>query len=644
MANPVSNHLVSGTVKDRLGNLLIEATVTLTHESISPVLSTTTGSDGKYVLNLGGLDSAWAIGQDITLFSTTQFKGRKSTTVVIFTGTSQTVNLTMEETSDFSIAETDETKRHNLVFSTLTTYDQEKVTHSNPLPVDLQNKSGESIDPATNESVEGIHEQFQSTAFDELSTAEASPVVQVQFPYNINTDIWEIRDNNGTASISNNKANLSTGTGANQSSTILTKTPVKYNPGQGALIRFTAVYTIGVADSTQYAGIGNSTDGFFFGYNGDTFGILRRQGGKPETRRLVITTASNTNEDITITLAGDAVSDVTVTATGGDTDANKVTTANEIAAHDWSNVGEGWEVHNMGPNVFFTSFTDGSKTGTYSLSSGGESAGTFSQSLAGVTSTETIVNQSDWNIDSCDGGGPSGLSCNFTKGNVFQIRYQWLGFGSIDFFIENPITGDYILVHRIEYANTFTVPSVDNPTLPLFAQAKNTSNTSDVVLEIGSMGGFVEGRDTLPGLPHSLSVEKIGIGTTETPVMTLHSHDIYQSTLNRVKIKMTLGSISTDGTKNTIIRIRKNTVLTGPVAFTALDSDISTIHRDTAATGITGGTVVFAEGADKVGTVIIDLEKLGVTMVAPDFLTVTVQATAAASVDVVATLNWQELF
>jgi len=29
MANPVSNHLVSGTVRDRLGNLLVGATVTL---------------------------------------------------------------------------------------------------------------------------------------------------------------------------------------------------------------------------------------------------------------------------------------------------------------------------------------------------------------------------------------------------------------------------------------------------------------------------------------------------------------------------------------------------------------------------------------------------------------------------------------
>ncbi len=148
MAAPVSVHQVSGTVKDRLGNLLVGATVTLTHASIKPVLSTTSGSDGKYVLNLGSLDTEWAVGQNITLFSTTRFLGRKSTKVDISSGTGQTVNLTMEETSDFAIAGTDDTKQHNLVFATPTTYDQEKVTHENPLPVDTPGDRNIN-DPAT---------------------------------------------------------------------------------------------------------------------------------------------------------------------------------------------------------------------------------------------------------------------------------------------------------------------------------------------------------------------------------------------------------------------------------------------------------------------------------------------------------------
>ena len=172
------------------------------------------------------------------------------------------------------------------------------------------------------------------TAFAELSVSEASPIVQIHFPYNINSEIVETQNNGGTVTVVNNKAHISTGAAANQSAALLTITPVKYNPGQGGMIRFTSLYTTGVANSTQWVGIGNSTDGYFFGYNGTDFGILRRQGGLPEVRRLQITTASNTAENITITLDGDA-EEVAVNADGVNSASTRVLTANTIAAHDF---------------------------------------------------------------------------------------------------------------------------------------------------------------------------------------------------------------------------------------------------------------------------------------------------------------------
>ena len=106
-----------------------------------------------------------------------------------------------------------------------------------------------------------------------------------------------------------------------------------------------------------------------------------------------------------------------------------------------------------------------------------------------------LIEQSAWNVDTLDGSGkeknPSAITLDPTKGNVFQIKYQWLGFGTIKFFIEHADDGLLHLVHTIAYANTNTTPSVDNPTLPLCLAAKNTSNTSDIVLRSGSLAGFV---------------------------------------------------------------------------------------------------------------------------------------------------------
>ena len=125
-------------------------------------------------------------------------------------------------------------------------------------------------------------EEGQRTAFDELLIAEATPVVQIQFPYNINTELVEVRENNlGSLTQADGMAVLQSGAGANSAAHMLSRMPLRYSPGQGALVRFTALFTTGVTNSVQLAGIGEVGDGLFFGFNGDTFSSLRRELGKP---------------------------------------------------------------------------------------------------------------------------------------------------------------------------------------------------------------------------------------------------------------------------------------------------------------------------------------------------------------------------
>ena len=47
--------------------------------------------------------------------------------------------------------------------------------------------------------------------------------------------------------------------------------------------------------------------------------------------------------------------------------------------------------------------------------------------------TETRVPQSQWNIDKCDGTGPSSYNLDLTKMQMFYIDYSWYGAGSIRF-------------------------------------------------------------------------------------------------------------------------------------------------------------------------------------------------------------------
>ena len=149
-----------------------------------------------------------------------------------------------------------------------------------------------------------VIQTLDKSAFGELSVAELTAEVQIQFPYGINSEIVRVKDNNGTTSVIDNMINLSTGAQTDATAEINSTVPLKYHPGQGALVRFTALFTTGVVNSTQIAGIGNTADGLFFGYNGADFGVARQHDGENPLQTLQVTTGAAGAETATITVNG----------------------------------------------------------------------------------------------------------------------------------------------------------------------------------------------------------------------------------------------------------------------------------------------------------------------------------------------------
>ena len=117
-------------------------------------------------------------------------------------------------------------------------------------------------------------------AFGELIHAELTPQIQVKFPYLVNPrKLTTTTANGGTATIADSMMNIQTSTAVNGACTVVSKDVINYHAGQGVRIRFTAAFTLGRASSSQEVGYGDATDGFFFGYSGATFGVIRRTNG-----------------------------------------------------------------------------------------------------------------------------------------------------------------------------------------------------------------------------------------------------------------------------------------------------------------------------------------------------------------------------
>lgn len=141
----------------------------------------------------------------------------------------------------------------------------------------------ESISPTATTSTGPVFVEIvgQNTgAFGDFVTSEKTPLIQLDFVYGIHPQLSTFTStNSGSVTSSNGLLILQSSTTNNGTATFLSKNPARYRAGQGITARFTAVFSTGIAQSTQTVGVGDNGDGYFFGFNGTSFGILHKNRG-----------------------------------------------------------------------------------------------------------------------------------------------------------------------------------------------------------------------------------------------------------------------------------------------------------------------------------------------------------------------------
>ena len=361
------------------------------------------------------------------------------------------------------------------------------------------------------------------STFGEILTAKLTPVAQGDFVFNVNDQVFSDRQfAGGTLTVSDGMAVLDSGTDPSGSAVVQLRRGLKYKPGQGSMMRATALFSEPNSGNAQFIGLGSSECGYFIGYFGEYFGILHSEDGQREIRKLTITTGAGTG-DCTITLDGDSI---VVPVTGaGDTSQ----TAYQLSLHDYSNVGNGgWLADAIGDSVYFISARAGSMAGSYSAS-GNSIVGSFSQTKAGIAQTNTFIASGSFNIDTLDGNGPSRMVLNPQMGNVFQIGFQYLGFGNAKFFIEDPETGGPYQFHEIKNANARTTPVLKNPNINVLATSANIGGTTSTELRTASMAAYVEGDlyKLDPKYAYSRSFTNVNTNQTFKPFIMMKANRVF---------------------------------------------------------------------------------------------------------------------
>jgi hypothetical protein len=363
-----------------------------------------------------------------------------------------------------------------------------------------------------------------TTTFGEILVAQLQPVAQGDFVYGFNNQIFTTGSFAGsTVTSANSMAELTSGTSTSGSAIVQLRRGLKYKPGEGSLMRATALFDTPDAGNAQFIGLGNAESGYFIGYFGTAFGVLHNSTAATEIRKLTIAATDAAAQDITITLDGDA------TVVNFDANSDPATAAYLIAQTDFSQVGSGgWVVDVVSSSVYFSSArATPVLTGTYSATGTGF-IGAFTQIQAGLSPTSTFIPSGSFNKDRLDGTGLSAIVLNPQIGNVYQIGYQYLGFGNAKFAIANPETGHPIEFHEIKNANSRTTPVLRNPNAAVLATSANIGGTVSKTLKTASMAAFTEGiiRRLDPKFAKSFSFDENS--ATYVPLALLKANRIHK--------------------------------------------------------------------------------------------------------------------
>jgi hypothetical protein len=271
-----------------------------------------------------------------------------------------------------------------------------------------------------------------------------------------------------------------------------------------------------------------------------------------------------------------------------------------------------------------------------------------SSTSGSVLETQTVA-QSAWNQDTLDGSGdagnPSGATLDLTKVNIFEITYQWLGAGFVDFYVNQ------IRVHRFENPGALPVPYMKTGILPLRWEVVSSGGAGEIVNVCSGVVSDGGGDPLAYGFGYARPTAA-SVPTGGLPMVSLRPAATFKTVANRGLIVPRTAFVSgAGGGSDAIVDVVVGGILTG-ASWSAVNAE-SMAEVDIAASAITGGIVVATAFLDNAADRAIDLtdvfdrrgRKLLVDSLTgdQDVVTLVGRDAQAGTTDVFGAFNWLEV-
>jgi len=463
---------------------------------------------------------------------------------------------------------------------------------------------------------------LQKTAYKELLTAQLDPEIQVSAEYNSTGDVNQIVTGTSTTGAVGGEFFATSGTGSADIAAIFSKDQIIPRHGQGSLLRFSARFGTGLADSLQQAGGATASDGVTFGYEGIEFGTFYTHGGAVIIYELQVTGAAGGSENATVTINGTGY---TVPLTSGPVNHN----AHEIAV-SLNAQAPVFNFSQVDDLVVMRSVFAAPETGAFTFSSS-TATGTFTQIAPGITPAMDFTPQTAWSEDTKSDLDPA-------KTNYYTIRYN----GDIEYYIQDNATGTDILVHKQGLPNTLDVPVFGNSSFRLAWVVSNIGNTTPLTAYGGHSAAFIEGikKRRKPSL--SAENDNPSVGLVLTNILTIRNRQVFGTKVNLGRLIPLLASAFNEGVRGAEIEILCDATFDGETNFTYKNENESIVEIDTTPNEILSGDIlaakVFASDVEIALGIFNDVIQSG------NSVTVAMRVLGNPAADMGATLSWEEEF
>jgi hypothetical protein len=265
----------------------------------------------------------------------------------------------------------------------------------------------------------------------------------------------------------------------------------------------------------------------------------------------------------------------------------------------------------------------------------------------------TEVLKTDWNIDTLDGNGPSGITLDLSKVQIVWFDFEWLGSGTVrcGFVID----GVFIHCHSFQHANVSSGTYITTASLPLRVEITNTDTTASsstlkqICMTVISEGGYeIRGNAAEAKLPIG-SPRDLTVASTLYPLISLR---LKSTRLDGIAILDSLNVLGISNNANYCWEIVQGGTTSGGTWVT--NSSSSLVEYNITATSYSLGagevlTAGYSVGSNQGSTTSelhrdnlfeYQLERNSFTSTPVELILVASSDVAGA--DVLASLGWQE--